>query len=128
MVQRVYNRYYRDLWQWQTIPMLTRIEIDGFKSFEGFALDLQPFTVVVGPNATGKSNLFDALRLLARLAETDVRSATKGLRGEPLELFRTPNDGQVSKYISISVESLLPPSVIDPYGLEHTLTQRRIRY
>jgi predicted ATPase len=108
--------------------MLTRIEIDGFKSFEDFSLDLQPLTVVVGPNATGKSNLFDALRFLARLAETDLRSATKGLRGEPIELFRTLSDGHISNHISISVEVLLPSTITDAYGLQHKLIQNRVRY
>jgi AAA15 family ATPase/GTPase len=36
--------------------MLTRIEIDGFKTFRHFALDLEPFQVIVGPNGVGKSN------------------------------------------------------------------------
>ena len=66
--------------------MLTRIEIDGFKSFEQFHMDLGPFLVVLGPNASGKSNLFDAIRLLSHLAGMDLRSAVKGLRGEPHEL------------------------------------------
>ena len=61
--------------------MLTRIEIDGFKTFEGFALDLQPFSAIVGPNASGKSNLFDAIRFLSLLAQHDVRTAMQGLRG-----------------------------------------------
>lgn len=39
--------------------MLTRIEIDGFKTFHNFSLDLSPFLVIVGQNASGKSNLFD---------------------------------------------------------------------
>ncbi len=108
--------------------MLTRIEIDGFKSFENFELDLQPFTVVVGPNASGKSNLFDALRLLSRLVETDVRSAVKGLRGEPIELFRTHSDGETSSRIFIAVETLLAPTVADAYGLKQDLIQTRIRY
>ncbi len=38
--------------------VLTRIEIDGFKTFCGFSLDLQPFNVIAGANASGKSNLF----------------------------------------------------------------------
>ena len=72
--------------------MLTRVEIDGFKTFEGFSLDLVPFTAIVGPNASGKSNLFDALRFLSLLAQYDIRTAMQGLRGEPEELFRqTPN-------------------------------------
>ncbi|MFG2517090.1 AAA family ATPase [Streptomyces sp. NPDC048584] len=38
--------------------MITRIEIDGYTSFDDFALDLSPFTVLVGANASGKSNLW----------------------------------------------------------------------
>ncbi|NJN68174.1 MAG: AAA family ATPase [Chloroflexaceae bacterium] len=40
--------------------MITRIEIDGFKTFQNFKLELGPFQVIVGVNGTGKSNLFDA--------------------------------------------------------------------
>jgi hypothetical protein len=61
----------------------TRIEIDGFKTFRGFELELRPFMVIAGANATGKSNLFDAVQLLARLAEDDLRTAVSSLRGEP---------------------------------------------
>ena len=49
--------------------MITRIEIDGFKSFLDFKLDVPPFLALVGPNASGKSNLFDALRLVADVVE-----------------------------------------------------------
>jgi AAA15 family ATPase/GTPase len=31
--------------------MITRVEIDGFKSFRNFAVDLEPLTAIVGPNA-----------------------------------------------------------------------------
>ena len=51
--------------------MITRIEIDGFKTFENFGLDLHPFTAIVGPNASGKSNLFDAINFVC-----DARPAT----------------------------------------------------
>jgi AAA15 family ATPase/GTPase len=68
--------------------MLTRIEIDGFKSFENFSLDLSPFVVILGPNASGKSNLFDAIQFLSNLASKDLREAVSGLRGEVDELFR----------------------------------------
>ncbi|QKW21646.1 AAA family ATPase [Kitasatospora sp. NA04385] len=45
--------------------MITQIRIDGFKSFVGFELDVHPVTVLLGVNGAGKSNLFDALRLVA---------------------------------------------------------------
>jgi predicted ATPase len=41
--------------------MITRIEIDGFKSFLDFHLDVPPLLALVGPNAGGKSNLLDAI-------------------------------------------------------------------
>ncbi len=62
--------------------MLTRIEIDGFKSFQDFSMDFGSFTVILGQNASGKSNLFDAIRLLSRLAaENSVAAAFSGVRG-----------------------------------------------
>lgn len=108
--------------------MLTRVEIDGFKSFEGFALDLQPFCAVVGPNATGKSNLFDAFRLLSRLAETDVATAVRDLRGEPSELFRVQPDGKPGKRITLAADLLVDREIVDAYGKSHTLKGTRLRY
>ena len=52
--------------------MITRIEIDGFKSFQDFKVDLSPFQVIVRANGVGKSNLFDALHVLSHLADTDL--------------------------------------------------------
>jgi predicted ATPase len=108
--------------------MLTRIEIDGFKTFEGFHLDLGPFLVVLGPNASGKSNLFDAIRLLSHLAGTDLWTAVKGLRGEPHELFRRQADGAPGPRMTFAVEVLLDPVVRDPWGATVRIKHSRIRY
>ena len=83
--------------------MLTRIEIDGFKTFEGFSLDLLPFVVILGPNASGKSNLFDAIRMLSKLADSDLRSAVQAMRGEPIELFRRKSTGEHGTKMSFAV-------------------------
>jgi AAA15 family ATPase/GTPase len=96
--------------------MLTRIEIDGFKTFEGFGLDLGPMQVILGPNASGKSNLFDAIRLLSNLAGSDLRSSVRDLRGEPVELFSIQADGSRSTRMTFAVELLLAPEVRDPWG------------
>jgi predicted ATPase len=108
--------------------MLTRIEIDGFKTFEDFHLDLHPFLVIVGPNATGKSNLFDAIQLLSHLASDDLRTAFTGLRGDPDELFRIGPDGLPVERIRLAVEVLLNPTVQDPWGRIETIKYTRIRY
>ncbi|KQP12263.1 AAA family ATPase [Pseudorhodoferax sp. Leaf267] len=108
--------------------MLTRLEIDGFKTFEQLDISFSPFTVVLGSNAAGKSNLFDAIRLLSNLATRDVAEALKDMRGEPLELFRqTPKGGRV-KQIVLAAEVLVDPIVRDPWGSEVTLTHTRMRY
>lgn len=44
--------------------MLTGLHLKNFKSFEDAKLRIGPFTVIVGPNASGKSNIRDAFRFL----------------------------------------------------------------
>ena len=107
--------------------MLTRLEIDGFKSFEGLTVDCYPFTVVLGNNAAGKSNLFDAIALLSNLATKDVAEAMKDMRGEPLELFRQTAGGRVEQ-IRLAVEVLLDTEGKDPWGSTFKLSHTRIRY
>jgi predicted ATPase len=44
--------------------MLTSLTLENFKSFRNATIPLGPFTVLVGTNASGKSNLRDAFRFL----------------------------------------------------------------
>jgi predicted ATPase len=44
--------------------MLTSVELKNFKSFRSATVPLGPFTLLVGTNASGKSNLRDAFRFL----------------------------------------------------------------
>jgi predicted ATPase len=44
--------------------MIERIAIKNFKSFKDVSLKLGPLNIFIGPNASGKSNFFDALRVL----------------------------------------------------------------
>jgi AAA ATPase domain len=44
--------------------MLKRIRLTNFKSFADAEIDLAPLTLLVGANASGKSNFLDALRFL----------------------------------------------------------------
>ena len=47
--------------------MLTRLELTNFKNFKSAALNLGPFNLLIGANASGKSNLRDAFRFLHAL-------------------------------------------------------------
>lgn len=108
--------------------MITRIEIDGFKTFRGFALDLGPFVAVLGANAAGKSNLFDAIQFLRRVTESSLTAAVQEARGSLEDLFRLRGDGTRVQVMRFAVEVLLEPRVRDPWGTEVDLTQTRIRY
>lgn len=108
--------------------MLTKIEIDGFKSFEGLELEISPFGLIVGTNASGKSNLFDALQFLAHLASSDLREAAQGLRGEADELFRRISAEETVDRMRFGVEVLVDPFVQDPWGGQVELNHTRIRY
>lgn len=97
--------------------MITYLKIDGFKSFQNFEMDFTPLTVVAGSNAAGKSNLFDALKLLSALADTDkVQRAFREQRGELLELFTKYDDHSYADEMSFAVEMLLNPMITDTWG------------
>lgn len=49
--------------------MLRQIKLRNFKSFSQATVDLGRFTVMVGANASGKSNIFDAIRFLQGCAQ-----------------------------------------------------------
>lgn len=108
--------------------MITRIEIDGFKTFRDFELNLAPLQVIVGPNGAGKSNLFDALMLLSQLVDADLRTAFQNLRGNAGELFTILPKGDRESRIKLAVELLVEPRTRDSWGSEAQLKYTRMRY
>lgn len=74
--------------------MIRRIKIDGYKSFKDFEVTLRPLSVIFGPNASGKSNLLDAIYLLSRASTCkNLKEAFDGHRGLPLESFYYGEEG-----------------------------------
>ena len=66
--------------------MIRRIKIENYKSLRNVEVELRPLTVIFGPNAAGKSNLFDALNLVARIVTSrNLKEAFEQHRGLPLE-------------------------------------------
>jgi predicted ATPase len=109
--------------------MITYIKINGFKSFQNFEMEFTPFTVVAGTNASGKSNLFDALKLLGKLAETDnIKKAFKEQRGEFIELFTQYDENHYATEIEFAVEMLVNRKIKDSWGNEAKLKYTRLRY
>ena len=110
--------------------MITKIEIDGFKTFKNFSMEFTPLTVIAGTNASGKSNLFDALHLLSCLASLDLRSAfaTKQLRGGLTELFTKIDNENSMTEMSFAVEMLVARNIQDNWGGVAELKTPRLRY
>ena len=48
--------------------MFTSLRLERFKNFKDAELKLGPFTVLIGANASGKSNIRDAFRFLHGIA------------------------------------------------------------
>lgn len=109
--------------------MITYIHIHGFKSFYNFQMEFSPLTVIAGLNASGKSNLFDALMLLSKLTEVDnIKKAFKEQRGEFRELFTQLGEGTYANEMNFIVEMLVNKTVRDAWGNEAALKYTRLRY
>jgi predicted ATPase len=69
--------------------VIADIEIQGFKSYRSATLPLGPLTLLLGANASGKSNAIEAIRFLSWLASgrrlddimSDVQAADQLIRG-----------------------------------------------
>ena len=72
---------------------ITKLTVENFKSFDKLEVELRPFNIVVGSNASGKSNFVDVFRFLHDIAEDSLESAI-GSRGgaETLRNFNLDED------------------------------------
>jgi predicted ATPase len=57
--------------------MIKSIYIDNFKALNDFSIDLQPLTVLIGANGSGKSTILQAIDLVCNFAGMDIHSYLK---------------------------------------------------
>ncbi len=86
--------------------MLTRIEIENFRSLRHVELDMPGLTVLIGPNGSGKSNFLDVFNLMAEAAAGQLKKHL----GDDLG-FRGSNAG-----ISFSFEFAFPSEKESGFG------------
>lgn len=55
--------------------MITQLQLEHWKSYEHADLQIDPLTVLIGTNASGKSNALDALAFLSRVANGSLLTA-----------------------------------------------------
>ena len=59
---------------------ITKLTVENFKSFDKLEVELRPFNIVVGSNASGKSNFLDVFRFLRDIEASSLENAI-GIRG-----------------------------------------------
>ena len=106
--------------------MLTSLRLVNFKNFADETLKLGPFTVIVGANASGKSNIRDAFRFLHgigrgyTLAEimggkigAGGQTEWEGIRGAPNEVGRIRNKFNLP-HATFSIDASIDPPNGEP--------------
>lgn len=115
-------------------PMLTKLEVRGFKNLLDVKVEFGPFTCIAGANGIGKSNVFDAIEFLSYLANDSlveasqrVRGATGMRGGDPRDLFW---DGyrEHERRIYLAAEMIVPAEVEDDLGAPAKATTTFLRY
>ncbi|RMF37038.1 MAG: hypothetical protein D6759_02835 [Chloroflexi bacterium] len=85
--------------------MLKRIELRNWRSVREQGLKLGPVNLLIGPNAAGKSNVVDALRLLAEAIRSDLETAVTRRGGLESVRFRGASQGE---RVTISIDYFVP--------------------
>lgn len=62
--------------------MITRIEVKNFRSFDHFAMELRELNLLIGANASGKSNFIEVFKFIRDFVDTDLKNAVSLQGGE----------------------------------------------
>ena len=91
-----------DAGYWRDTVAITKLTVENFKSFDKLEVELRPFNIIVGTNASGKSNFLDVFRFLRDIEASTLESAI-GIRGGGETLRNFNLDG--SQVLRILVET-----------------------
>lgn len=90
--------------------MITELRIKNFKSIARLRIPLQPLTAFVGANASGKSNIVDALAFLRDCVSDGIMSAITVRGGWEQLVHRGPNEHcGPDKELSVALRLGTPP-------------------
>lgn len=112
--------------------MLTRIRLQGFKSFEDAEVRFGPFTCIAGANGVGKSNLFDAIQFLRDLTEFPIIEAASRVRdpagktGDIRAIFMQGNNQPPD--VHVEADFIVPNRIYDEFNREAFPAATFLRY
>ncbi len=113
--------------------MLTRLYVSGFKNLVDVDVRFGPFTCIAGANGTGKSNLFDAIQFLGRLASDTFVDAAASIRAEENKASSVQSlfhriGSEYADTLSFTAEMIIPDRGVDDLGQEAKATFTFLRY
>lgn len=105
------------------IPMLDRITIEGFKSFDSIELSLRRLSLLVGPNGAGKSNFIQVFELLGEIIRGELELSVGRSGGASTLLHSTSRRADriviKAEFASNGYEIALIPTDDDSLIFEH---------
>ena len=105
--------------------MITSLRLKDFKNFADETLRVGPFTVIVGANASGKSNIRDAFRFLHGIGRGyTLAEIIGGKYGAGGQLESVPIRGATNEIIRIRQSTSVPPPPLPAFALEIGLTTK----
>jgi predicted ATPase len=109
--------------------VLRRLAVNGFKSLTDVECELPRLVVLFGPNAAGKSNLLDAIQMLARAGtqRTLADALSDPIRGFPAEAFTLPRGGLPELLQKPSARFSIEADLAMPGGNSREVTRARYR-
>lgn len=91
---------------------ITKLTIENFKSFARVEVDFSRFTVIVGANAAGKSNLTESIAFLRDIAEHGLED-TVAIHGGVKTLLNFDADGDRILRVSLEYDGMNKPVPTD---------------
>ncbi len=107
--------------------MITNLNIKGFKSFRDFAIQPGHMNLVIGANGTGKSNLADLIRFIARISKEGLKTTINNMGGENSIRTRTTRAPRTF-HIEFELDQDMPRGIeFVKYGFELSQSKGDIR-
>jgi predicted ATPase len=109
---------------------IERVEVSGYRPFAQFSAELRPLTVIIGANASGKSSLFDLLRLLAFAAENPLPPGIDPRNTAVSALFHAGGPEHIDLHLTVASGQGEPlryeVSILGPVGAPRVARERLV--
>ena len=111
-------------------PRISKIRARNFKSMEDLELDLSPLTVLVGPNASGKSNIADIPKFFSDAVRDGLDAALTSRGHAALKHSRRKKDISLGvefelREFKVSYEFTIQVNANGPHHVKHEVLDMR---